>query len=181
MNKKSVYKFAAEAGLPVGIYLICISACFLLSLRVTFLPMLIFPLILAFPFLLAYYMKRMVREEPAYDRFSPLWLFGIYTIIFATLICMLFSALYLTFVDPAFITNYVTGALESIQTSQAAEQYAATVEIMQEALDAHMLPSGSQFVTTMAWLTCFAGSMLSLILAALLSRRSAKKRVSMFR
>lgn len=180
MNKKSVYKFAAEAGLPVGLYLCIVSACFLLSIKVDFLLYLIFPLLLGFPFLLAYCMKRMVREESSYERFSPLWLFGIYSVIFGTLICMLFSSLYLVFIDPSFITSYVTGAIENIQSSPMADQYAATVEMMQEAIDAHMLPSGTQFVTTMAWFTCFAGSMLSLVLAAIISRTSAKKSVSMF-
>ncbi len=181
MNKKSVYKFAAEAGLPIGLYLILISACFLLSLKVDFLLYLIIPLLLGFPFLMAHFMKKMVREEASYERFSPIWLFGIYSIIFGTLICMLFSTVYLTFIDPSFITSYVTGAIANIQASPMADSYASTVEMMQEAIDAHMLPNGTQFVTTMAWFTCFAGSMLSLILAAVISHAPTKKSVSMFR
>ncbi len=181
MKMKSVYKFAAEAGLPIGLYLVCISFCFLLSLKVTFLQMLIFPLAIGFPILLAVCMKRMVKEEPAYNRFSPLWLFGIYSVIFGTLICMLCSSLYLVFVDPSFITQYVTTSIEGLQALPSAEKYMATVEVLQHAIDSHMLPTGTQFVTTMGWFTCFAGSMLSLILALIISRKSAKKRVSMFR
>lgn len=181
MKMKSVYKFAAEAGVPIGLYLVCISACFLLSLKISFLQMLIFPLAIGFPFLLAFYMKRMVRQEPTYNRFSPIWLFGIYSVIFGTLICMLFSSLYLVFVDPSFITQYVTVSIEGLQALPSSEQYAATVEVLQHAIDSHMLPSGTQFVTTMGWFTCFGGSMLSLILALIISRMSAKKRVSMFR
>lgn len=181
MNTKSVYKYSAEAGLPIGLYLVAISACFFLCLKVEFLQMLILPLAIGFPFLLGYSMKRLVRQEPTYNRFSPLWLFGIYSVIFGTLICMLFSTIYLVFVDPSFIIRYVNASIEGIQALPSSDQYKATIEVLQHAVDSHLLPSATQFVTTMGWFTCFTGSMLSLVLALIISRISPRKRVSMFR
>lgn len=175
---KSVYKYAAEAGVPMGIYMIAISACFLLSLRFETLQMFIFPLVICFPFILGFMMRRLVKREPVYHKFSPLWLFGIYSVIFGTLICMLFSSVYLVFVDPGFISGYMTHAIEIIEALPTAGDYASTLDMMHKALDSHMLPNGTQFVTTMGWFTCFAGSILSLILALIISRGSSSgKRV----
>lgn len=168
---KSVYKYAAEAGLPVGVYLTAMSACLLLSLRIESLPVFMPLLALGFPFLLAYYMRRMARQEPAYSKFSALWLCGIYSVIFGTLICSLFSGIYLTVIDPGFIHSYIANALVEIESSPAAGEYAATTDMMRRALDGRMLPGGMQFVASMGWLTCFAGSMLSLVLALMLGGR----------
>jgi len=177
--KKSVYKYAAEAGLPVGIYLTAMSACLLLSLRIESLPVLMLLLALGFPFLLAYYMRRMSLLEPAYSKISALWLCGIYSVIFGTLICSLLSGIYLTVIDPGFIHAYVENALMEIESSPVAGEYAATTEMMRRAIDGRMLPGGMQFVASMGWLTCFVGSMLSLVLAVVIGRRrqhAAEKR-----
>lgn len=175
---KSVYKYAAEAGVPVGVYLTAMSACLLLSLRVEALPLLIPLLALGFPFFLAHYMRRMARREPAYCKFSALWLCGIYTVIFGTLICSLFSGVYLTVIDPGFIRTYVAGALAEIEAMPSSGEYAATADVLRRALDGHLLPGGMQFVVSMGWLTCFGGSMLSLVLALILGggRRREEKR-----
>lgn len=178
---KSIYKYAAEAGLPIGLYLTCIPACFLLSLKFGVLQMLVLPLMIGFPFLLAMLMKKLAAHEPAYRRFSPLWLFGIYGVIFGTLICMLFSLSYLAFLDPSFITEYVQSSIDSLQTLPESHKYEATVDVLRKAMDSHLLPTRSQFVTSMAWFTCFAGSILSLFLALIISRTQIKKRLSMFR
>lgn len=176
MNIKSVYKYAAEAGVPVGIYLTLISGCFLLSVKYEFLSMLIFPLVVVFPIVLGCFMRRLARVEPAYARFSPMWLFGIYSVLAGTLICSLFSALYLMFVDPNFMKVYVENAIATIEASPMAGEYSATVDMMRQAIDAHMLPSGLQLVTTMGWFTCFSGSILSLFLSLILSQRKPKER-----
>lgn len=178
---KSVYKYAAEAGLPVGLYLSLMSACFLLSLEAPFLPTLLLPLAIGFPFLLAWHMRRMGRAEPSYMRVSALWLCGIYTVIFGTLICCLLSALYLVAVDPGFLGRYVSEALATIESGPAASQYADTAELIRKALDSKMVPTPTEFVSTMGWLTCFSGSVLSLVIAMILSATSRRASAGMWR
>jgi hypothetical protein len=178
---KSVYKYAAEAGLPAGLYLTVMSACVLLSLRVEFLPTLILPLLIGFPFLLGYGMRRMARTEPSYMKFSALWLFGIYTVIFGTLICSFFSGVYLLFVDPGFVHAYVERAIADVEASPVSSQYEATTAIMRDALDSHILPNGMQFVATMGWFTCFFGSVLSMVLAMVVSRGKPRKTAGIWR
>ena len=170
-DTKSVYKYAAEAGVPMGLYLTAMSACLLLSLRLPQLPVLMFPLLLGLPFFTAWLLRRIASDAPHYNKVSALWLAGIYTFIFGSLICCLFSSLYLTFMEPGFVARYMQMAVDTINSSPSADRYAASADVMQKAIDGHLLPTGQQFVLTLAWGTCFMGSFLSLVLAWLLTRR----------
>lgn len=174
MQKKSIYKYASEAGLPAGLYLTVMSACLLLSVKFPGLPLVLFPLALGFPFILWMLMKRILREEPSYNKFSSLWLGGIYTVIFGTLICMFLSAIYIVVFEPGFVQLYVNNAIQAVESTPMADQYQPTIALMKEAIDAHLLPSGLEFLTTMAWFTCFMGSILSLFIAFIMSRSSKK-------
>lgn len=168
MQKKSIYKYASEAGLPMGIYLSVMSACLLLSIKLPALPMLILPLALGFPVLLWYLIKNISKAEPSYLKFSSLWLGGIYTVIFGTLICMFLSAAYIVVFEPNFVGMYVNNALLAVESSPVASEYEASIAMMRNAIDAHILPTGLEFLSTMAWFTCFCGSMISLIIAGLI-------------
>lgn len=174
MQKKSIYKYASEAGLPAGLYLTIMSACILLSIKIQALPMLLLPLALGFPFLLWSLMKKIVKSEPAYNKFASIWLGGIYTVIFGTLICLFFSAVYVTFFEPNFVWLYVNNAITAVETSPMSADYAQTIALMREAMNARLLPSSYEFLTTMAWFTCFTGSIISLFLALLLTKSGKK-------
>lgn len=174
MQKKSIYKYASEAGVPMGLYLTIMSACMLLSVKVSILPLLLLPLSLGFPAVIWMVMRRIVQLEPSYNKFSSMWLGGIYTVIFGTLICMFLSGLYLCFVEPNFVSLYVNNALEAVELSPMAAEYEASIRMMREAMDAHILPSGMEFLSTMAWFTCFCGSIVSLLIAFLMSKAMKK-------
>ena len=174
MKPKSIYKYAAEAGLPVGLYLTLMSACMLMGLKISFLPMLLLPLAIGFPFLLWIIMRNIGRVEPSYMKFSSLWLGGIYSVIFGTIICLFLSALYVVNFEPGFFAAYVRQSIESIEATPMADDYAGTITLMKEALEAKILPSSLEFLTTMSWLTCFAGSILSFVLALLITKMSGK-------
>lgn len=170
---KSVYKYAAEAGIPAGIYMTVMSSCFLLSNSFPSLPLLLPVLFLMFPYLLWRMMKKMIRLQPSYQKFSTLWLFGIYVIIFGTLISSFFSGVYLTFINPGFINEYVNQAIASIESLPDPTPYAASAEVMKRAIEDHLLPSGMEFVAATGWSSCFFGSILSMILSLFLAHRRA--------
>ena len=174
MQKKSIYKYASEAGLPAGLYLTLMSACVLLSIKLPALPVLLLPLTLGFPFLLWYLMKRIVKSEPAYNKFASIWLGGIYTVIFGTLICLFLSAVYVRIFEPNFVWLYFSNAIAAVESSPMAAEYTRTIALMKEAMDARLLPTSFEFLTTMAWFTCFAGSVLSLVLAFILNNSGKK-------
>lgn len=175
MEKKSIYKYASEAGVPAGLYLTLMSACLLLSVKFSLLPLLLFPLGLGFPFLLWMLIRRISREEPSYDKFSSLWLGGIYTVIFGTLISMFLSAIYIVVFEPGFVHLYVSNAIEALESSPLGGEYESSLALMREAIDAHLLPSGLEFLSTMAWLTCFTGSVLSLVIALIMTKFNRKE------
>ena len=174
MKQKSIYKYASEAGVPVGLYLTLMSACLLMSVRISVLPLLLIPLSIGFPVFLWFILRKIGKVEPSYMKFSSLWLGGIYTVIFGTLICMFFSTLYIMFVEPGFVNLYINNAISSIESSPFAGDYEASTRLMKEAIEAHILPSSMEFLTTMAWFTCFTGSVISLILALIIPKTSKK-------
>lgn len=174
MQKKSIYKYASEAGVTAGLYLSLMSACVLVSIKVPALPLLLLPLAIGFPFVLWALMRKIVNEEPSYNKFSSLWLGGLYTVIFGSLICLFLSAIYLVTIEPGFVGLYINNALSAVEASPMASEYEASIHLMREAMEAHIIPSGLEFLTTMAWFTCFCGSILSLFLALIMSRGSKK-------
>lgn len=174
MQRKSIYKYASEAGIPFGIYLTFMSSCLLLSIKVPFLQLLFLPLCIGFPILLWTLLKKIIKAEPSYQKFSSVWLGGIYTVIFGTLICLFFSALYLVFIEPGFVHNYINNAIMAVETSPMAGEYEDTVAMMREAMAMHLLPSGFEFATSMAWFTCFFGSIVSMVLAFFMTFKRRK-------
>lgn len=177
---KSVYKYAAEGGVPVGLCLTTMSACFLLSLRYDGLLILIPLLALVVPVLILRNMNRLLREQPYYGKFSALWLCGIYSIIFGTLICSLFTGVWLTFVDPGFVSDYVENAIEMMRATPGSS-YDDTIEVMETMIRRHMLPNGMELVASMAWTTCFFGSILSLFLAIGMTGRRRRETGKVFK
>ena len=174
MQKKSIYKYASEAGVPFGLYLTLMSACLLLSLKIPSLPILIVPLAIGLPFILWILLRRICKEEPSYMKFASVWLAGIYTVIFGCLICFFLSALYIVFIEPSFVIKYILAAIEAVESTPMAAEYETTTYLMREAIEAHILPSGLEFLTSMAWFTCFTGSILSLFIALLMVKNTSK-------
>lgn len=174
MQKKSIYTYAAESGVPAGLYLTLMSFCLLFSVKLPNTILLLLPLAIGFPVFLWVMMKNIVKKEPGYMKFSSLWLGGIYTVIFGTLICMLLSSLYIVFIEPGFVQLYVMNTVEALEISPFATEYETSIALMKEAMEAHILPSGLEFLMTMAWFTCFTGSLLSLVIALLISRGRRK-------
>lgn len=177
---KSIYKYAAEAGIPVGLYFTLEYICIFFGNRFPPLSTLFLLLFVSFPFLLWRLMKKLVALQPGYRKYSSLWLYGIYVIIFGTLISSLFSALYLTFINPGFITDYVTETIATIEQLPDPAVHAASIDVMQRALDNHLLPNRMEFVAATGWSSCFFGSILSMFLALLVSRQK-RKSVGMWR
>ncbi len=180
-EEKSVYSCAAGSGLFAGLYLCVLAGLFFMSLREPLAGAAILPVGLGFPLLLAWQMRRWVRANPAYGKIWSLWLGGIYTCIFGSLIAALFTAVMLLFVVPGFLSQYLMQAAEVLAGSPAAGDYELEIEVARRAAERGMVPSPLNFAMTMAWATSFSGSLLSLVLAALLSRGGLKRWVAVER
>lgn len=180
-EEKSVYSCAAESGLYAGAYLCMLAGLFFMSLRVPLAGAAILPAGLGFPMLLLWQMRRWVRGNPAYGKIWTLWLGGIYTCIFGSLIAALFSAVMLLFVVPGFLSQYLMQAAEVLAASPAAGDYELEIEVARRAAERGMVPSPLNFAMTMAWATSFSGSLLSLALAAWISRGGLRRWIAVER
>lgn len=167
---KSIYRNAAEAGPVVALPLVVVAVSILLVNKLPGMSFLALPALIVVPFLLYRLMGRLSSRYPQYSSYWPLWLFGIYSFIFATLICALLAAVYLVFVEPAFISTYfhnALDALESLSAEPASPDFSAQAEVIRSAIDRRMLPSSMELVASMSWLCAFGGAVLSAALARL--------------
>lgn len=172
---KSVYAYAGEAGIYLGMFLSAISFSFLLSNKLAAASLLAFPLVIALPFFAGWLLNAVAKAEPLYRKFSALWVAGIYSFIFGTLICALLSALYLLFIEPDFFHTYVSNSIKVLKESEA-QIPMANASLLESALEQGAIPSPMTFVFSMSWLTCFLGSMLSLPLALMISNSPKLKK-----
>ncbi|MDE6843001.1 MAG: DUF4199 domain-containing protein, partial [Muribaculaceae bacterium] len=120
MPSPSIYRLAAHAGLPIGLLLTFMSACMLLSIHYPSLPLALVGTILI-PVCLLTYMHRISVRLPMYNKFVPMWLFAMYSIIFGTLICTLLSALYVIFIEPDFINVYLDTTMAQLNENLTGE------------------------------------------------------------
>ncbi len=167
-DHKSVYAYAAEAGPLMSLPLIVVALSMLLANKVPGAGMLALPALVAAPFVLWRLMRRVASGNQEYMSFFPLWLFGIYSMIFATLICAFFSAMYLVFVEPGFVASYFDNAISALNVALQASSgvdFSHQIEVLQAAVDNRLLPSSMELVASMSWLSAFTGSVLSAVVA----------------
>lgn len=177
-QSKSVYRYAADAGPWLALPLLIVAFSILLVNQIPSISILGLPAFAAVPFLLFRLMRRMALSSPAFSSFYPLWLFGIYSFIFATIICAFCSAVYLLAVEPDFLSTYFTNALQALRQmadKPGAPDLSSQIQIISQAIDRHMIPSPMELVAAMSWLCTFSGAVLSAFLARifpLFSRRA---------
>lgn len=177
-NRKSVYRYGAEYGRFLGIYLIVMSALTIAGAHAPFMTLLMAALLPGFPVILYLVMRRIYREVPYYRTISAMWSIGNITVICGTLICALVSGLWLTFVEPNFFANYIRNCIATLQSSGQGAQYQEQIDMFKQMLQNGGLPSPMQFVVSMSWTTAFFGCILSMICGWLLVARERRKAFS---
>lgn len=170
-NSRSVYRFGADNGVWMGLYLTLMSSCLLLSIKIQTLILLLIPLALGVPVVLYFLMKRIYDTSPHYRKVSALWLSGIWTFIFGALICGFVTATWLLLFDPTFIHEYFRNSIETIKATPIQAGYTAEIRQLEHVLETGRVPSPMEFAFSMMWSTAFFGSLLSLIVSLLMMRR----------
>ncbi len=165
-QNKSILKYGSELGLWMGLYMILMSCCLLLSVKAASLLTLLIPLVLGWPVIIRILQVRIWKEAPQYRSFPAMSLAGLWICIFGTLICAAFSAAYITLLEPDFLRLYLQQCLEMAATATAAgADYSAMLTDMQTLLDSGQLPSPMQWIFSMIWLSSISGALFSLITA----------------
>lgn len=168
MKPRSVFDYAARGGIPMGIMLTAVSLLFISGVGSSGMQTGAMLLSTGIPVILWILQRKMWNECPHYRRVSSLWLMGIYTFIFGSLICMLLSNLYILAFAPNFVADYARESLRMMESSPDPSLYAEQTEILHQMLRHRALPTPFGMTTTMAWATCFFGSLLSLLWAFLI-------------
>lgn len=177
MGKTSIYYLASKAGVPVGMMLTAMSACFIFSRQAPSLSIVMMLIFLSIPGFMTFKMRMVAREYPEFRKLAALWVYGIYSFIFGTLICALLTAGYLLLVEPGFLYNYMSETVEGLSRSPLATEYSEQITVMRRALEQNLVPSPMEFVISIGWATCFGGSVLSLPLAAIVSRKTGTMQI----
>ena len=143
--------------------------------RPSMLSLLSSAMVLGTPVLAYVLMRRGYREHPAQRQFSTVWMHGITIFLCGSLILGLVQYAYMRFVQPAFMADMVHMVAETYK-SMPGDEYRHMGTVMQNIIDKHMLPSPIAFAFSMMWMVSFAGSVLSLLLAAVVRMTTRNKR-----
>lgn len=169
MNVRDVIGYAARGGVAIGLYLTLISSCMVLSLHNSLLAFVGLVLTAGVPVVLWRFLRGMRRSCGCDVGFGSLWLGGIYYFVFGSLICGFLTALYLLFVEPTFLTDYVRMGIDSWHSAGSPAEMKPQIDVMQRAIERKMIPGPMELVVSMIWSTAFFGSLLSAVEAMLLS------------
>jgi hypothetical protein len=162
----SVYKRGADDGLKLGIIMIVLFIAAAYSLQFAMLGFLAFALTIAVPFVVYYMIKRDYLRYPNMRFFSALWMHGICTFFFGSVLLAAAMSVFLRFIEPTFIIDNLNNAI-SVYRSLGVAEANEMADAMQSLIDKHMVPSAISFAMTSIWSVVFSGSMLSLLLSLL--------------
>lgn len=169
-DRKSIYRLAANDGPLLALPMLAVAFSVLLSNHWPASGMFGLPALLLFPWVMWRRMHRVADYYPAYASFYPLWLYGIYAGIFATLICSLAAAVYIIFLDPGFVAKYFDNcarALREISAQTPGSDFSSQADIIASASRRHLLPSPMELVFSMGWLAAFSSAVISALAARL--------------
>lgn len=163
--QKSVFGHSASLGLWMGLYLFLMSAALIGSVSFQPLILLIFPLAAGTPVVLYFLLRKVWKQDPRLHTLSAMWLAGIWTFIFGSLICGILTAAWLLLFEPDFVNTYISQSIQAIESTPMASQYTVEIQRMRSLQEAGAVPSPMQFIFTMIWTTAFFGSIVSLLIA----------------
>lgn len=172
----SVFRRGADDGWRLGLYMYAIFVSAAYSVRMPWLGILSFILMLAVPFIVYRWLSRDYVRYQAMRFFSATWMQGICSFFFGSLIFAVLTYVFMRFIEPGWIADNVRMAADFYRQIGTAESLQMATAL-QGMIDKHLLPSAISFAISMIWTITFTGSVLSLLLS-LLVRLLNKKRIN---
>lgn len=171
-ESKSLYKQAAEFGIPMGLYMSTISLMTLYTDMVPFFSVIAMVLLFAGPVFIYRFQRRYFVEQGGTPEYAALWMLGIMMIIFGAIITGAVTYVVLQYVRPTYIYDQAQATLNAYNSiPELRAQAGQIIDILQTMIEQNALPSAIELVFNMFWFVTFSGSMLSAITAAFASRR----------
>ena len=101
--KKSIYKRAAEWGLPFGLYIACMGVASIYADYFAPLSIIFILMIMATPLVVYYFQRRRFIEDDGFTEYAGLWMLGILLFIFGSVIASFIIYLVLQYFRPDFM------------------------------------------------------------------------------
>ena len=162
----SPFRRGADNGFLLGIYISVLYICMLLSAKVPLLNLVCLAMMLAVP-VITYFLLRRDRTAPGgMQSLGTLWVDGLFTFLCGGLIGSLVMFVYLRWIEPDFIVSNLEQTVELLRDAPDASGRELANE-MQAAIDSGMSLSPILFAMSMLWLAVASGSILSLIVSAI--------------
>lgn len=166
----SPFRRGADNGFLLGIYISVLYICMLLSSKVPVLNIVTLTMMLAVP-VIVYFLLRRDRVAPGgMPTLGALWVDGLITFLCGGLIGSLVMFVYLRWIEPDFIISNLEQTVEMLKDAPDASGRELADE-MQTAIDSGFSVSPIMFAMSMLWLAATSGSILSLIVSAIVVKR----------
>lgn len=159
-----------EYGIYLGIFLAVKFVVTTQSTRFVALNVLSQLLLVALPFVVYGLMKRYQNEEEGRAGFSQLWLFGIFLFFFGSLLSGVVEYVFYRFIDPLYLNRLISSALDAM-AALIQVQDSPFLQMMREGLEKGGAPSAIEMVYQTILSNVFFGSLLSILLAWIVSRK----------
>lgn len=170
-EERSIFKFGAEMGIPVGIYTTLISLATIFSDKFSMLSVVALALLVIGPYFIYRLQRRYVVATECKTEFAHIWMFGIVAIVCGSIITMFTTYMTLEFLRPNYIYDQTQLLIEMYKGVPELKNSEA-VTILQQALDKGLLPKPLELTLNMFWMVTFTGSVMSAVTAAFASRKS---------
>lgn len=175
-QQKSLFKQAAECGLPFGAYLSVMASGFIFYDKHIALSALALAMVLATPFVVYRWLKKRSMCSGGTASFSDLWMMGILIFLCGSIIACGVSYAVMELLRPGIFFEQAHHIISQYDASPEAfgKETQQVVDILRLAIDKHAAPRCIELALTGFWTCAFAGSLLSAALAAIVKLTSKR-------
>lgn len=172
--KKSIYKRAAEWGLPFGLYIACMGVASIYADYFAPLSIIFILMIMATPLVVYYFQRRRFIEDDGFTEYAGLWMLGILLFIFGSVIASFIIYLVLQYFRPEFMYEQARMVIEAYSKIPQASD-SEVLRVLQRMVDEKLLPTPIEAVFNAFWFITFFGSLVSAITALIAQRKLPKR------
>ncbi len=171
ITTKYIGALGCDHGFVLGIYFIVMFVLMAYSLESATLGVVSVVMALAVPVVTFFFMRRFNRLTNRMASLSALWLHGILMFICGSIMLGGFVLVYLRWFDPDFIGRALKTGIEFYSQDKSTADIADQLQLI---LDSNMMPSSVSIAISWMWSGCFSGSLLSLVVAAVVRAVSGR-------
>ncbi len=172
--KKSIYKRAAEWGLPFGLYIACMGVASMYADYFAPLSIIFILMIMATPLVVYYFQRRRFIEDDGFTEYAGLWMLGILLFIFGSVIASFIIYLVLQYFRPDFMYEQARMVIEAYSKIPQASD-SEVLRVLQRMVGEKLLPTPIEAVFNAFWFITFFGSLVSAITALIAQRKLPKR------